>query len=220
MYPARHAGSALLAVVVTLTTAACGGTSVSQMTGPDPVRCDVTLSAASASVPAAGSQLNVEVQTARDCTWTARSQASWIQVSPTSGQGEATLALNVSANTAQDTRSGTVTVADQQYQVNQDAAAAPPPPPPPPPPPNCTYSLTPLSRTISENGGTRDVRVNTASACPWTATSSADWITVLDPSGSGTATIRYRVDRNRSNDPRIGTITVAGQVHVVLQSGD
>ena len=207
-----------IATLGALLAAACGETSVTQMTGPEPVRCELTLSASSASVPAAASQLSVGVSTARDCTWSATSHAAWIQASPTAGQGEATLTLTVAANTAQSTRAGSVSVADQLYQVNQAAAAAPPPPPPPP---NCTYGLAPVSRTIGENGGTRDVRVVTGPACPWTATPLVDWITILgNPSGTGTATIQYRVDRNRSDDPRIGTIVIAGQVHVVLQAGD
>lgn len=185
------------------------------MTGPEPVRCALTLSSSSATVPAAGSQLNVGVSTARDCTWSATSHVSWIQPSPAAGQGEATLTLTVAANTEQSTRAGTVSVADQQYQVSQDAAA------PPPPPPHCTYGLAPVSRTLNENGGVRDVRIVTGSGCPWTATPLVDWITIVgNPSGTGAATIQYRVDRNRSDDPRIGTIVIARQVHVVLQEGD
>jgi hypothetical protein len=212
----RRLGTLASAALGALLAAACGETSVTQMTGPEPVRCELTLSAPSASVPAAGSQLNVGISTARDCTWSATSHATWIQAAPTAGQGDATLTLTVAANTAQSTRAGSVSVADQQYLVSQDAAA--PPPPPPPPPPNCTYALTPVSRTLNANGGVRDVRVITSTGCPWVATPSVPWITIVgSASGTGGATIQYRVDSNRSGDVRIGAIAIAGTVHVVLQ---
>ena len=40
------------------------------------------------SIPPSGSRLTASVATTRECPWTATSEASWIQLSPTSGQGK------------------------------------------------------------------------------------------------------------------------------------
>src|SRR5688572_15231261 len=72
---------------------ACGGTSVTELAGPDVVRCEVTFAPAAEHVPSAGSRTTIAVRTTRECTWTAKSEAGWIQVAPSSGQGEATVTL-------------------------------------------------------------------------------------------------------------------------------
>lgn len=208
-------GRALILVLLALAGVAsgCGGTSVTQITAPDPVRCDISLAASSASVPASGTQLSVPVSAQRDCTWNAQSDASWVQVAPTSGQGDGALTVNVSANSGQDSRSGSVTIGDVVYQVVQAGNPAPPP--------HCAYLLLPPSRSVGDRGGNREVRVFAPSDCPWTAVPTVDWIHVLDgSSGTGSAIVRYSVDRNRSDDSRVGTIVIGGQDHTVRQDGD
>lgn len=204
-------GWAILALLVL--AAGCGGTSVTQVTGPDQVRCQLTLSSSTATVPAAGSQLSVNVGAARDCGWSSVSEASWVQVTPASGQGDGTVGVNVASNTQQAARATNVRVNDEVFRVTQAAATAPLPP--------CTYRLDPSSRNIADNGGTRTVRVETAAHCAWTATSSVSWITFESPtSGTGTATITYRVASNGGSNDRFGIVTVAGLIHLVRQDGD
>jgi hypothetical protein len=192
---------------------ACGGTSVTQLTAPDPVRCDIALAAEAASVPASGTQLNLDLATPRDCTWSAQSNASWVQVSPTAGQGDAALTVDVAANTGQSSRAGGVTIGSAVYRITQAGAAAPPP--------HCAYILVPSSRSVNDGGGTREVRLLTPSDCPWTASAAVSWIS-LDgrTSGTGSTILRYDVDRNRSDDSRTGTIVIGGATHTVRQSGD
>jgi hypothetical protein len=220
----RSLGLTLLAA--TLVSSACGYTGVTQVSGPDSARCELSLGSPSADLPASAAQINVPVVTTSECAWTARSEASWIQVTPTSGQGEATVALIIAANGAQSARSGAVTINGERFQVSQAAALAPSPPPPAPgpppsPSPSCNYQLEPSSRQVDEEGGNHDVRVITTAACAWTASSSVSWITFRSAtSGSGTTTIQYRVERNRSDDSRTGIITVAGQRHEVRQRGE
>lgn len=206
---------AIAAVVVS----ACGGTNVTQLAGPDPVRCDIAFAAASANVPASATQLSVAVTAARDCTWTAQTSASWVQVTPTSGQGDVALTVNVAANSGQSARSGEVVVGTARYQVVQ--AGASPAPPAPPAPPNCSYTLVPTSRTIGDQGGTRDVRLITGSSCPWEASSTVSWISIIGrTSGTGSIELNYRVERNRSDDSRTGRVLLGGRVHTVRQEGD
>jgi hypothetical protein len=208
----RFAATWLISLAI---VSACGGTNVSEMTvGPTPVRCELSLASGSASVPAGASQVGVGVITTAECTWTAQSNASWLQVAPASGQGAATLAVNVAANSQQTTRAGAVTVNGVQFAVTQAAATAPPPPP-------CTYVLNPTNRSIGDNGGARSFTITTTANCAWTATTTATWITFESPvSGSGSGRIDYRVARNSSSNSRVGTILVGGQSHVVSQDGD
>jgi hypothetical protein len=190
--------------------AACGD-AVTQVTGPDAPRCAISFDKPPAAVPATASQFALGIVTDRDCLWSAQSDVSWIQVSPTDGQGATTVNVSVSANTQAAPRNGVVSVNGYGYSVTQAAAAGTP----------CSYTLSPTSRTINENGGSRTVQVTTGVTCPWMATSSVPWITFESAtSGVGTATITYRVARNTDDAPRIGVITIGGRTHTVVQSGD
>lgn len=203
---------------LSLLTSGCGGTTVSQIAGPEPVRCQIGLSSSTLDVPSAATQLSVAVSADRECAWTSRADATWLQPAPASGQGDGTVTISVAGNFVSSPRSGTVAVNDTVVRVNQAAAPGPPPPPPVGP---CTYRLDPASRGINENGGSRTVRVITDANCPWVAATTVSWITVAPPTnGTGSATITYTVARNTSDDDRIGVVTVAGQTHLIRQDGD
>jgi hypothetical protein len=106
-----------LAIAAVLAAAACGSTAISELTGPDPVRCQAALSTPQAPLSSAGAQLSLAVSAARECTWTATSEASWMRVSPASGQGQATLALAVDANATAIARSGSVMLNDARVTL-------------------------------------------------------------------------------------------------------
>jgi hypothetical protein len=66
--------------------AACS--SASETAGPSPLKCQLTASSPTSSVPAGGASGTVTVSTTPDCSWTASSGASWIAItSSSSGQG-------------------------------------------------------------------------------------------------------------------------------------
>ena len=212
--PSEVYGVRTLALIALAAAAsACGGTSVTELTGPTALRCQIALGTTTATVPPGGTQLSISVAAERDCTWNARSDASWMQVTPAEGQGEAAVMVTVAANTSTSARAASVTVNTVQFRVTQNGA--------PLPQPVCSYSLSPPSRTIGDNGGLRTVRVTTTGNCPWNAATSVSWISLLGAtSGTGTADVTYRVDRNRSSDSRVGTIVIAGKVHTVNQDDD
>ena len=211
----RSGGIAFLFLGLLIT--GCGGTSVSQIAGPEPVRCQIGLSSAALTAPSTASQLSVAVSADRECAWTSRSDATWLQATPASGQGEGALTVSVAANPQTVARAANVAVNDAVLRVTQVPAPGPPQPPPTP----CTYRLEPTSRAINENGGSRTVRVVTEAHCPWVAATGATWLVLTPPtSGTGTTTITYTVTRNTAEDDRIGVITIAGQTHVVRQDGD
>jgi hypothetical protein len=199
-----------------LLTASCGDTNVSQVSAPDPVRCDVSADPLSANVPFTASEVRVEVRADRDCLWTATSNAGWLTPSPLEGQGDATVTLAVAGNTQLNPRGGAVTINQNTVQVSQ----APAPPPPPPPPPPCAYALSPPSRVFGDRGGVGTVELTTDSHCTWLAATATPWITLSSPSsGTGGTQLTYTVSRNFGRSSRIGSITIAGQLHIVVQSG-
>ncbi|HVW85463.1 MAG TPA: BACON domain-containing carbohydrate-binding protein, partial [Bryobacteraceae bacterium] len=53
----------------------------------------------------------------------------------------------------------------------------------------------------------------------WSATSSADWLTLTAASGSGSGTIAWSYTANNSITPRVATITTLGQTLTVIQAG-
>ena len=97
-------------------------------------------------------------------------------------------------------------MAGQVHTVTQDA-----------PPVTCTYSLSPASREFQPAGGSGTVMVTTGPTCAWTAVSSAGFVTVTNPNGTGTATINYVVGSAGMGVDRTATITVNGQVHTIRQ---
>jgi hypothetical protein len=114
---------------VLLLLAACGGTDVSQLTGPDGVRCVTAITGAPPSLPAAASQASVVVSTERECSWSATSSTSWLTVSPATGQGEATLTLTVATNGSNSSRSATLVVNEARITLTQAGATQTPAPP-------------------------------------------------------------------------------------------
>lgn len=80
----------------------------------------------------------------------------------------------------------------------------------------CTYTLAPTAATVAASGGSGSFTVTpSASTCTWTAASSAPWIAAVVQPGA----VSYTVQANTSTDPRVGTITAAGQLFTVNQTG-
>jgi hypothetical protein len=159
---------------------------------------------------AAGGSAMVHVTTGNSCAWTAVSNMPWITIPPqgASGSGTADITYTVASNSTTTTRSGTVTVGGAVHTVTQDATAT-----------ACTYVLSPTERSFQPAGGNGTVTVTTGPTCPWTATSSAGFVTILTPSGTviGSGTITYSVASAGDNVDRTATITVDGQVHTITQ---
>jgi hypothetical protein len=162
----------------------------------------------SRTVTASGGQSTVHVATDPGCPWTALSSVPWITIAPSAaaGSGTADIAYTIAINTSTSSRSGTVTVQGKVQTITQDGV-----------PSGCVYSLSPAERTFDRPGGSGTVRVTTGAGCTWTAESSAGFVTVLTPVGTGTADITYTVAMGMGNADRTATITVNGQVHTIHQ---
>lgn len=89
----------------------------------NPPSCFASFSPASASVPASGLLLSVEITAAAECVYQANSTGSWLQVITGGyGSGNGTMKLHARANYG-GSRTATVTVGSQSFTVTQQAAS-------------------------------------------------------------------------------------------------
>jgi hypothetical protein len=165
--------------------------------------CAIALNPTSVNVGAGASTNTIQVTTAASCTWSATSSATWIAIAESSanGSGNGQVPFSVAANPG-PARQGTVSIGGQAVAVMQASG--------------CLYTVTPPSQDVAASGGTGSATISTAAGCPWTASSSADWITVGATSGNGPAQVSLTVAPN-NGPPRTGTITVASTVLTVTQ---
>jgi uncharacterized protein (TIGR03437 family) len=133
------------------------------------------------------------------------SNVTWLQItSMASGMGPATIAYSAQANTGSSARSGTISVANLTFTVNQAGT--------------CAYTLNPTSGSYMASGGNGTFAVSTSAGCAWTATASASWIQITSgQSGSGSGSVAFTVGPN-TGTAQTGTITVAGQTYTISQA--
>jgi hypothetical protein len=163
--------------------------------------CTYAIAPSSQSIGAAGGAGTVAVSTQTGCSWTARSNASWITIaSGASGSGNGSVSFGVALNIGAS-RTGTLTIAGRTFTVTQAAVI----------PTLCSYSISPDSQKVNKDGGTLSVTVSTDSGCAWTAASNTSWIAIISgASGTGDGTVTFNVEKN-DGKKRTGTLTVAGR---------
>jgi hypothetical protein len=146
----------------------------------------------------------VTLNAARDCTWSAQSEASWLKLSSTSGQGAASITVTASSNDAAAARSGSITVNDQRLDLTQEGRG-------------CTISLSGAEGSLPASGGRGSLTLTTLAGCPWTLTASASWVVPAVTSGTGAATIAYDVQAN-SDVAREATLSAGAARFLVSQA--
>lgn len=171
--------------------------------------CSYSLSSTTQTVSANGFSGTVSVDTGGACTWTATSNVSWIGIitdgSNHFGSGIAT--FNVIANQSAFSRSGTLTIAGQTFNVNQAGV-------------ECSYMVGTTVQGFPASGGLSGTSVITADDCPWSATATAPWITITaGASGSGNGGVNFSVAANTNSSPRTGSIIIADKSVSINQAG-
>ena len=166
--------------------------------------CQFKLSSTHETVDGSGGQRTVQVQTTSQCTWAATAGVPWITITGgRNGTGNGNVVFEVAPTTG-PSRAGTLSIAGQSVQVTQGIG--------------CTYATGVTSLSLTAAGGSGEVPVQTAAACPWVAESQAGWITIASGSnGSGPGVVRVLVPPTEG-PPRTGTITVAGVAVTITQS--
>ena len=188
-----------------LITTSCGSSSET-VTVTAPARCGVQAQTDASSFAPDGGSAAIRISTNRECTWSARSDAPWVSLTPpTTGQGDGSIQFSIGANADPAARAATITIEDQRVQVSQEGR-------------RCDFRLSSVDESFDATGGERTIQVTTASAqCRWTAVPDVPWITIVSGAeGSGSGPVRIRVEA-LSGPPRIGVITVAGQAVQIEQ---
>src|SRR6185436_7756924 len=168
--------------------------------------CGFTIAPPSQSFTPAGGTGSIAVTTSGSCQWTAVSSTAFVTVtSGASGTGSGTVNFSVAVNNSTTPRTATITVQDQVFNISQAG---------------CSFAIAPPNQSFTPAGGTGSITVTTTSTCPWTAVSSAAFVTVTSgASGTGSGTVNFSVAVNNSTTPRSATITVVDQVFTVNLAG-
>jgi glucose/arabinose dehydrogenase len=98
-----------------------GGQSLTiTQSGTAPPTCTFQIAPTSKSFPNAGGTGTISVSTQAQCTWSATPSASWITItSGASGTGNGTVNYSVASNPAHRMRRGTITIANQVFNIKQ-----------------------------------------------------------------------------------------------------
>jgi hypothetical protein len=182
------------------------GSSTQTVTGPSTSKCPVTAAAQPSTFASAGGTGTVSVNTNRECQWNVSASGGWIQLAAqAAGQGEGSVAFNVSANVEPSQRRGSIVVGEQQLAITQEAAA-------------CAFTVSPTSVSMSPGGERRSVTVTAGNAqCAWTARSQTEWLAIVDGAqGTGSGEVVFEA-RATTGPSRTGVLTVAGQTVTVTQ---
>ena len=179
--------------------------SVTQAAAP----CSYSLAPAALSVASTGETGSTAVAAPNGCDWTAVSNTGWLTVTGgASGSGDGSVSFSASANASSNERTGTLTVGGETFSITQ--AGAP-----------CTYSISPVSRSIAAGGTTGSTDVTAPAGCTWSAVSNnTGWLMVTSGANdSGNGSVGFSASANTSPSQRSGTLTVAGKTFTVTQAG-
>lgn len=157
---------AVLAIALASLAYACGGgTSTEVAGGPDPIRCASDLSPTAASITADGGRTTVTVSAARECTWTATTDAAWLELSPGAGQGDGAVVVSAASNAYTRGRTAVVTINDRQFTLTQAARA-------------CRFELRPPSVSLGSAAASASVLVEASDGCAWQASTPDAWVRI------------------------------------------
>ena len=130
--------------------------------------------------------------------WTVSSNQTWCTISPASGTGNGTVTVSASTNGNTVDRNATITVACSNSTLKK----------------NITVNQ---AKYIFDTGGANlafvtlpagSQNVDVTSSGQWTATASANWISVTPTSGNGNGTVSISVGNNVTYSDRNGTVTI------------
>ncbi len=170
------------------------------------VACAFTLSPSSRSHGYGETTNSFSVSVNSACSWSATSTQEWITILASgAGAGNGTVSYAVAPNFSLSPRAGGIRVDGQLYAITQDGF-------------ECSFRLSPTSRTHGFSANTGTVNVITTTNCSWVATSAEHWITLqAGASGAGNGAVTYAVAGNFTPLQRTGVVMVADQALTLIQ---
>ena len=169
--------------------------------------CSYSINPLNGSFTASGGEGSLNVTAPNGCSWSATSNASWINiVTAPDSIGNDTVSYVVRENYGGE-RTGTLSIAGQTFTVTQSGGGE-----------VCAYTISPTTKTFSRGGGAGSVNVGAGTGCSWSAISNVSWITITAGSSmTGNGVTTYSVSANNSGTARVGTILIAGKTFTVKQ---
>ena len=201
----RSAVSVLALLTVTLACSAACQSSSTNVTGPSGTKCAITVPATLPTIGADGGSGTLTVTVAPECVWSATSAAEWLSITSTpNGQGSGNMTFTATGNPTAAMRRGALLFGERRVELTQSGAA-------------CQFTLAPQTASVGAAGGEGSVTLNGVEGCQWSATSQADWISIVGPqSGSGSSAIRFSAGANEG-PARSGLIAIADRTFAVNQ---
>lgn len=170
------------------------------------VPCTYSINRANSTASPLGDTLGVTVTpNPSSCTWNAVSDANWVSFGgalPRTGGGA--LRIIVAANAGAAARVANLTIAGRSFLLTQAGTG-------------CGYSISPSTQSVGQAGGNFHFNVATGAGCPWTAISSQSFVTPPQTITAGPGAASYTVAANPAAAVRSASISVAGEVHQVIQ---
>jgi hypothetical protein len=159
-----------------------------QLPSLDPLLKSLNSSAQSYSI-----QLNTPGQ-----SWTVSGVPNWMTVSPSSGNGSATLAVNVLENTGKSPRGAVLQVGSLTHVVGQQAAAAPL---------TVAAKSTASTITIPFSGN-------------WSASSSSSLVSFPKGATTGSGSVKLTLPANTTSDSREFSVNLNGMNYTISQAAE
>jgi hypothetical protein len=173
--------------------------------------CTISLSPTSAS-HGSGSSTGIVGVTAWGCAWGVVNTNTWVSIvsgTSTNGAGSGTLVYTVAANASPSARSGNIRIGSENFLITQLGIVT-----------NCTFSISPSSRSHGMGNATGTVSVTTQSGCAWSVIETNSWISILSSlNNSSSGIVIYSLAPNTNSQVRSGVIRIDGQNFTVTQSG-
>ncbi|MDO5319298.1 MAG: BACON domain-containing carbohydrate-binding protein [bacterium] len=164
-----------------------------------------SLGAASFACERAGGSGSVAVLAPAGKSWHARSNVDWITVGSSTGTGAQAVSFRVAAYDEVSTRSGTLTIADCTFTVNQTGRR---------------MMLTTTSAVLDYLADTVKIRVNALASTEWTVSVDAEWATIVDAgNGRGGDQVVLRIAENPSYSARSAVATIGTERFSLRQLG-
>ena len=142
-----------------------------------------------------GSALSLAVTA--NVVWTADASASWLTLSPVTGNGDGEILATAAANGSILPRTATISVVgggvSRTVAVTQ--AAAPP-----------MITVAPDALDFTASGGTQSLAVTSNAA--WTAVGTEPWLTVSPATGNGNGTLQVKATVNNGDVTRTASVIV------------
>lgn len=172
------------------------------------IGCDYSISPTNRNHGYGAATNGISLTVNAGCEWMVVNTNNWVTINSVgSGFGNATITYSVAANPSTNSRSGLISIADQNFTINQGPAP-------------CTMSAVPNNFAYDAGAATGFVNLNIPAGCPWTIVNTNSWI--LFPSGStgnGSAVVTFNLNANPSTNARSGTVTAGGASVAFNQAG-